>query len=73
MKVKIILSILLVLLFFIGLIIIGVIGANISFEEITLQVLYIKPLFLGIIKIAPLVLVIGFVMIITKELQRPNE
>jgi len=65
---RIILIIALGLLVALSLLILGTIGANINFEGITLNVLNFKNLFLGMTKIVPLILFIGFIILIQREL-----
>jgi len=54
----------------ISLFFLGIIGANLNFDQISIEVLSFKNLFLGITKIMPLILLTGFIMIIQKELNK---
>lgn len=66
---KIVLVFGIVLSTIIGLIVIGTIGANLPFEDITLHVLTVKNLFLGVIKIAPLIVIAGSMSLLIKQLK----
>lgn len=68
-KTKVVLILSLVLLISISLIIVGTIGANIEFSEVSLQVLSIKNLFLGMIKLMPLIFIISIIFLIYKHLE----
>ncbi len=57
-------------LIFLCLGIIGVIGANIEFVDVTINVLTFKNVFLGIIKLSPLLLLVSFIVLIFQKLDK---
>lgn len=66
---RIILIITLVLLVVMSLVFIGFIGANLNFDELSIEVISFKHLFLGITKIVPLIFFVGSIMLIQKEIK----
>lgn len=64
---KIVVILALLLLVAAGLINLGMIGAGMSFDEINQDAFLIKNLFLGFMKVAPLILIVGVIILLAKE------
>lgn len=64
---KLLMYLIIILLSFMCLFIVGFIGSGIALEAITMDVLSFKNVFLGIMKLSPLLVIIGIMSILVQK------